>query len=54
MFRIEYDDEMVTFFVNDKEVGYADHDLHGWEGMDLATDLFKNVAVALKVDLVDG
>ena len=39
--------EAVTFFVNGKEVGYANHDEHGWAGMLACEELFIATAAAV-------
>jgi hypothetical protein len=42
-------DEGVRIFkVNGVEVGRADYDSHGWQGMDDQTDMFKRIARELR------
>lgn len=37
-------DDEIHLFVDDFEVGYTDHDLSGWDGLELAESLFVNIA----------
>ena len=45
------DDEVIEFFVGGKSVGSANHDAHGWDGMELAEKLFMAVAVAVGAEV---
>lgn len=39
------------FYVNDVQVGSADHDSHGWEGMAEARRMFEGIAAQLGVEV---
>ena len=41
-----------TFFVNDIEVGYCDHDTSGWEGMQAMGEMFEAIAAELGVEVI--
>jgi hypothetical protein len=49
------DDGDHTFFVNDTEVGRANHDSHGWEGMAAACSMFNSIAkeLGIQVEIAD-
>ena len=46
-------DDEVHFFIDDEEVGYTDHDLSGWDGIQLGEDLFTAIAHKLGFDVED-
>lgn len=46
-------DEEVHFFIDDMEVGYTNHDLSGWDGIELGESLFTNIANHLGFQVED-
>lgn len=45
------DDENVEYYLNDHFIVSANHDSHGWGGMDLARNIVDNFAEALNVTI---
>ena len=44
-FGINYPyDEDMEFYVDGEQIAYANHDEHGWVGMEAMKDLFENIA----------
>lgn len=51
-FWIEHiNDESQEFFVGERSVGTIDHDSDGWEGMQKATKLFRNIASVIGAEV---
>ena len=47
-FKIVQDvEDEIEFYVNGNLVGTADHDEHGWSGMEATQRLFKSIAAEL-------
>lgn len=46
------DEETLEFYVDDKQVGFANHDEHGWSGMDATKSLVRNMAKALGIKVI--
>lgn len=47
------DEEHIEFYVGKKLVGDANHDEHGWSGMEATESLIRKMAKALKIKVVE-
>lgn len=45
------DDETLKITLGGKEVAYADHDAHGWDGMEAVEQTARSIAKALKIQV---
>lgn len=51
-FKIVQDvEDEIEFYVNGNLVGSANHDEHGWSGMDAARALFTSIAAELGIEV---
>lgn len=45
------DDECFTILLDGEEVGYFNHDRHGWDGMEAAEKLARSIAGKLGIEV---
>ena len=47
-------EELVEFYVNGELVGNANHDEHGWSGIEATTSLFESIARTVGAELLES
>ena len=51
-FKISYPNpETIIFLLDDEEIAYANHDNHGWTGMEAMEKLFEAIATHINVQI---
>lgn len=48
------DDETVEIYVGETEVAYANHDVHGWAGMNAVEETARRIANALGMEVIES